>query len=69
MDLRIERKAFIFVKLHVRLKVYMYMVCTYLIVMIKGHWKLATEKLPVFADFLLSFSPLSKQGTGHSRDT
>ena len=41
------------------------MVYTYLTATINGHWRLATEKnkaiLPVFADFQLSFSPLSKR--------
>ena len=49
------------------------MIETHPTAMIQGHWKLATGKnranLPVFAEFLLSFSPLSKHDTSYSTNT
>ena len=49
------------------------MIETHPTAMIQGHWKLASDKnranLPVFAEFLLSFSPLSKHDTSYSTDT
>ena len=46
------------------------MIETHPTAMIQGHWRLASGKtranLPVFAEFLLSFSPLSKHDTSDS---
>ena len=49
------------------------MIETHPTAMIQGHWKLASGKnianFPVFAEFLLSFSPLSKHDTSYSTNT
>ena len=49
------------------------MIETHPTAMIQGHWKLVSGKnranLPVFAEFLLSFSQLSKHDTSYSTDT
>ena len=49
------------------------MIERHLTAMMQCQWKLASGKtelnLPLFADFLLSFSPLSKHDTSYSSNT
>ena len=68
MDLCIERKVFIFVKLHLKSVIDINALdCSDTGSLEACIWK-NRANLPIFAHFLLSFSPLSKQDISDSRN-